>query len=143
VAGEDGITIGKYNTGKWVATKLVVDSSYTACSVKINFAQSGTPALTLTACIYTDSTGPSTQVGDCSSAINESAIVDTDTYTFTVSAALSTGTYWIVLKRNNYDTTNYFSWRQVAGYCANCSYTSTDGSSWSVLHQLQEYVIYK
>ncbi len=143
-ADQDGIEIGRYAIAIWGATKVVVDSTYTICGIKINFLQVGTPASTLTACVYTDSAGvPSAQVGECSGAIAESTILTGDTYTFSVSASVSTGTYWIVLKRAANDESNYFQWRQKSGYCAGCA-AAYNPTTWTAgMNTQQEYITYK
>lgn len=139
--------IGLYDTQIWKATKFTVNSPYNACSVKVQFSQTGTPTSTLTACIYTESAGvPDVLVGSCSTAINESAIIDAGLiYTFPISAALSIGDYRIVLKRGTPNSSNYLSWHNKSGYCAGCmsNYNSTTTTWTSSINIQGEYVVYK
>ena len=141
-----GYEVGIYDSMIWIATKLIVNTTYICCGVKIPYTQTGTPNSTITLCIYdNNSTVPGSQVGDCSSAIAESAIIANGlTYIFSVNASLSAGTYWIVQKRAAPDSSNFLVWKKKTGYSEGAVATAYNPTTWTAgLNSQLGYITYK
>lgn len=139
-----GDSFCRSDSADWYAAQFYTDATKTICKIILPFKSVGSPTMSVTAYIYSDSSdSPSTVVaGDCTSdAVDMTGLPVGETEkTFpNMSCSISTAThYWIVLKCSAIDTDNYIQVGTIATPVAGWSADphdlvkfSADGSSWT------------
>ncbi len=122
-------TAGGYG-GTWSGTK-------TACSVTVNLLRIGSPTGTLSACIYSGNTNPTTLIGTCSTnTVNYSDVgTGITSISFTgLSATLTAETiYWVVIIGSANGSSGNTIASGLSGYnegSPHITKSSNDGTTW-------------
>lgn len=133
--------IGQQTINKYQATWFRATNSATLCSVSLKLKAVGSPTMTLTARIYSYSSGSSGTVdsplGTASDVVNSSTV--TASYTMinfpNLSASIVAGTdYCLVIAVSSVDVSNYLHWDvggdgNFSGH--NTEWRSDDGVTWT------------
>lgn len=117
----------------YYGTKFTAPGSVTIHTAELRMDRFGTvPAGTMTAAIYTNSSGhPGTLIGSASTSIDRTTIPTSETWLAfeDISASISNGVdYWVVLYASSAETGGSIRWYWENGSAAKNG--STDGSSW-------------
>jgi len=145
-------TTGAALDQEWFARKFTAVNTGKVQYVQLELAKTGAPAGTITASIYSDSSGPGTQIGNASNAITNTALTASPGTTEEFNWGLQEGQeadgpdivagtdYWVVLKTIGYTYTNGVTeviWRTDANGAVGLSecwkYDSNGTPAWTTM----------
>jgi len=131
---------GVYYTTPYYAFKFTAGSSYSVTKISLWFSTDGTPTGTISADLYSDGgTAPGTKLADATSTVNAASFTGTLTefsFLFDSVSLTSSTPYYVVLTVNGL-TDNIRVAVQTTESLTNGDMSSTDGSSWKQLNNMQ------
>lgn len=129
-----GFSMNDDDSTNWVWSTFTANNTSTRCKITVKMLKVGSPAGTLTACIYTNSSGvPGTQIGTCSDAVNTSTLSTSEgdiTFSNVSANVTDTTQYKLVIKSSQHnDWSNYPAIGHNDSYVANDIGTCTSAGT--------------